>query len=70
MPKEGQVRHCPHGELDTGLQCRGIQRFSEIHKPPAGWKTDESLEANSGWMCDLNREHFNVTLRTGEEVLY
>jgi hypothetical protein len=70
MPEEGKVRKCPHQELDTGQYCRGTQTFSPTHKPPAGWNADNSLETCSGWMCDLNREHFNSTLPTGEEVLY
>jgi len=51
-------------------QCRGNQRFSQMHKPPTGWSADKSLETCAGWMCELNREHFNSTLPTGEEVLY
>ena len=37
---------------------------------PRGWSADKSLETCAGWMCELNREHFNSTLPTGEEVLY
>ena len=70
MADEGTVRKCPHQELDTGQHCRGTQTFSQRHKPPVGWNADNFLETCSGWMCDLNREHFNGTLPTGEEVLY
>lgn len=70
MPKEGEVRQCPHKELDMAQQCRGNQQFSQMHKTPIGWSADQSLETCAGWMCDLNREHFNSTLPTGEEVLY
>lgn len=70
MPREGQIRQCPHEELDTAQHCPGIQRFSKAHRPPVGWSIDQSSEMCSGWICDLNREHFNCTMPTGEEVLY
>jgi len=61
MPNENESRPCLH------LGCTGTQTY-RLNAAPVLWHTKNSgKERQDAWVCDKNREHFDLAMPNSME---